>query len=248
MSRGKTAGGRQPIASLFVLAAMLGCGDRTEAPRSVASVDGVALAIVYDTSGSMAERVPDGTGHNSPKYEIATRALGQVVDRLEAFAAAPGGPRRLDTGLFVFRGMGAEAAVPFGPFDAGALRAWIKHAPPPNGTTPLGEAVRTATEAVLGSPLKRKHVLVLTDGENTAGPDPTATLPRLQAAAARAGTTFSVHFVAFDVDAKRFNAVKDLGATVVGAADERELDAQFEFILERKILLEDEETSPPTTH
>ena len=47
--------------------------------------------------------------------------------------------------------------------------------------------------------------------------------------------------MAFDVDAKQFNSVKKLGATVVGAADEKQLNTQLEFILQRKILLEEEE-------
>ena len=38
--------------------------------------------------------------------------------------------------------------------------------------------------------------------------------------------------------------VKKLGATVVGASDEAQLESQLEFILQKKILLEDEE--PPT--
>ena len=54
-----------------------------------------------------------------------------------------------------------------------------------------------------------------------------------------------MHFVAFDVDAKQFEAVKKLGATVVGAADENQLGSQLQFILQEKILLEDEE--PPKT-
>ncbi len=51
----------------------------------------------------------------------------------------------------------------------------------------------------------------------------------------------SVHFVAFDVDAKLFNPVKKLGATVVSATDEKQLNTQLEYILQRKILLEEEE-------
>ena len=53
----------------------------------------------------------------------------------------------------------------------------------------------------------------------------------------------AVHFVAFDVDAKVFEGVKKLGATVVEASNENQLNTQLEFILEKKILLEDEE--PP---
>jgi len=52
-----------------------------------------------------------------------------------------------------------------------------------------------------------------------------------------------VHFIAFDVDAKVFASVKKQGATVVSASDEKQLNSQLEFILQKKILLEDEE--PP---
>ena len=55
------------------------------------------------------------------------------------------------------------------------------------------------------------------------------------------GTVLSAHFVAFNVDAKVFDSVKKQGATVVGAADEKQLNSQLEFIMQKKILLEEEE-------
>jgi hypothetical protein len=94
---------------------------------------------------------------------------------------------------------------------------------------------------VLNSPLSRRHVLIITDGMNTEGPAPEQVMPSLQRQAEKQHATLSVHFVAFDVDAKQFNAVKKLGATVVGAADEKQLNTQLEYILQHKILLEEEE-------
>ena len=46
------------------------------------------------------------------------------------------------------------------------------------------------------------------------------------------------------MNANVFSGVKKQGATVVGAADEAQLNAQLEFILQRKILLEEEEAPP----
>jgi len=66
-------------------------------------------------------------------------------------------------------------------------------------------------------------------------------MPRLKQQAQEKQATVSVHFVAFDVDAKVFAPVKKLGATVVGASDEKQLNTQLEYILQRKILLEEEE-------
>lgn len=213
--------------------------------RLAAAEDGVALAIIYDTSGSMRDRVPDQNGGSSPKYLIANRALKAVADQIERAVTnnSAGASRKIVTGLFIFQGEHARAALPMAPFDAGALRDWASRFSTPAGNTPLGAALGVAGHAVLESTLGRKHILVITDGINTAGPPPAKVLPRLEQQAAQQGANISVHFVAFDVDAKVFDAVKKQGATVVAAADEKQLNSQLQYILQRKILLEDEE--PP---
>jgi hypothetical protein len=208
-----------------------------------ASEEGVALAVIYDTSGSMKEPVPDASGGTSPKYVIANRALLDVTKQLAAFTtnSATGSARKIQAGLFTFEGDHAREVVKFGQFDAKAFEGWAAKFSRPHGNTPLGNALSAATHAVLESPLSRKHVLVLTDGLNTAGPPPNVVLPKLKQQAADQHATFSVHFVAFDVDARQFAPLKRLGATVVGAADEKQLNSQLQFILQQKILLEDEE-------
>jgi von Willebrand factor type A domain len=212
---------------------------------SATQEEGVALAIVYDTSGSMKEQVRDRTGKPTPKYVIANRALEDIAARVGTFAtrAGPGPRRKVHAGLFVFEGGGARQAVKFGPFDGVALKNWAQRFSAPGGGTPLGNALKKAGQAVLDSGLTRKHVLVITDGINTAGPDPATVLARLKQLAEQKQSTLSVHFVAFDVNAKVFDGVKKLGATVLGASDEAQLNGQLEIILEKKILLEDEE--PP---
>jgi hypothetical protein len=205
--------------------------------------EGVALAIIYDTSGSMKEPVADASGASAPKYVIANRALLDVTRQLQMFVtnSASGAPRRIDAGLFVFHGEGAREAIKLGPLDTAAFKAFAGQFSNPHGNTPLGNALTAGARAVLNSPLSRKHILVITDGLNTVGPPPQLVLPKLKEHAAEKGANLSVHFVAFDVDAKQFAAVKRLGATVVGAADEKQLNAQLQFILQQKILLEDEE-------
>jgi uncharacterized protein YegL len=213
-------------------------------PARAAEEDGLALAIVYDTSGSMKEQVKDANGKLTAKYVIANRALDAIARRMEQFATNTGaGLRKISAGLFVFQGTGARQAVPFGPLDAPALQRWAKAFTNPDGGTPLGNALTAAADTVLKSGLSRKHILIITDGVNTVGPDPAATLPKARQLAQQKEALFSVHFVAFDVDAKVFAGVKKLGATVVGAANETQLNEQLGFILEKKILLEDED--PP---
>ena len=218
----------------------------TPAPLFATQDDGLALTIVYDTSGSMKEQVRDRNGKRAPKYVIANRALEAISKSIQAYATntSTGGPRTVHAGLFVFDGSGAKQAVKFGPFEPAIFQRWAQRFSAPQGGTPLGNALTDAAQAVLHSDLPRKHVLVITDGINTVGPDPAAVMPRLSHLAEQKQSRLSVHFVAFDVDAKVFDGVKKLGATVVGASDEAQLDSQLEFILQKKILLEDEE--PPT--
>jgi hypothetical protein len=205
-----------------------------------ADEDGVALGIIYDTSGSMHDAVRDAAGGSAPKYVIANRALIAVAKQIQAFAGSGAG-HKVQAGLFVFEGDGARAAVKFGPFDAAALEDFAKNFNNPSGNTPLGNALKAATKAVMDSPYSRKHVLIITDGMNTAGPTPAQVLPQLQRQAQDKQSSLSVHFVAFDVNAKVFDPVKKLGATVVSASDEKQLNSQLEFVLQRKILLEEEE-------
>jgi hypothetical protein len=214
-------------------------------PAFAADGEGVALAIVYDTSGSMNDAVKDQAGKSSPKYVIANRALVAIANRIQAFATnnPVGNARKINAGLFVFQQEKPQAALPFGPFNAAELTKWAQNFSKPNGGTPLGNTMSAAGLAVLNSGLTRKHVLVITDGINTIGPDPASLLAKLQQEARNKQTSVSVHFVAFDVDAKIFDGVKKMGATVVAASNESQLNTQLEFILEKKILLEDEE--PP---
>ena len=230
------------IPTLAVLAALASLWQGTG--RVVAAEEeGVALAIIYDTSGSMKEQVRGANGGLSPKYVIANRALTAVAKQIQAFAtnSASGTPRKIEAGLFIFNGESARQAVKFGPFDAAALEDFARNFSQPSGNTPLGNSLTLAGQAVLESPLARKHVLIITDGMNTAGPKPEDVMPALLRKAREKGTSVSVHFIAFDADAKIFNPVKKLGATVVSAADEKQLNTQLDFIMQRKILLEEEE-------
>ena len=67
----------QLIAVLIALA-VLGAS----ATSAAAADEGVAVAIVYDTSGSMKEPVKDEAGKFAPKYLIANRALVAIANRL----------------------------------------------------------------------------------------------------------------------------------------------------------------------
>ncbi len=198
----------------------------------------VAIAIVYDTSGSMNDSVKGKGASGEAKYLVANRALGAIVTRLETFAKT--GKRKLQTGLFIFQDKGSKEVVKLGPFDPAALRAWLAGFSRPTGGTPLGTAVADAAQALMKTKAGARHVLVITDGENTVGALPEVLLPKVRDDALKQSTPVYFHFVAFDVDARVFAGVKKLGATLVSAANEDQLNDKISFILEEKILLEKE--------
>ena len=205
-----------------------------------AEPDGVALAIVYDTSGSMKEPVRTADGKQAAKWVIGNRSLEQIVNRVEHFATNATSPKTIHAGLYVFRGTGAAEAVKFGPFQPQAMRDWVKSYRGPDSGTPLGVTIEAASRALMNSKFTAKHILVVTDGINTSGPDPVVVVPKINKASESKGSPIFIHFVAFDIDAKVFAPLKKLGVTVVGAVDEKQLSQQLEFILEEKILLEKE--------
>ena len=231
-----------PSVLVFTAALLLGPGLLRV---TAADDDGVALGILYDTSGSMKDQVPNSSGSTSPKYIIANHALKAIANQIQVFTTngATGDPRKVDVGLFTFEGEGAKPIVKLGPFDAAAIEKWTRDFNAPKGGTPLGNALRTVASSVLNSPMPRKHILVITDGMNTVGPDPAQVLPAINRSAEKKQSAVFIHFIAFDVDAKVFDSVKKQGATVAAAADESQLNAQLDFILQNQILLE----KPSTT-
>lgn len=199
--------------------------------------DGIAVAVVYDLSGSMKDSVPDASGKKAPKYIIAKRALLSVVDRIQQFADSAK-DKKLAVSLLVFGNDRVQQALPLADFKAQTFRDWAASAPDPNGGTPIGEALKVATAQLLASPLDHKHILIITDGENTVGAKPEKVLPDLRKQAEAKETFVGVHIVAFDVSAKVFEPLKKLDCTVVGAANEQQLNTQLNYVLQEKMLVE----------
>ncbi len=199
---------------------------------AVRSAEAIAIAFVFDTSGSMLESVKDANGAAAQKFEIGRKAMDSVVEKLSEFAKSSGKP--LEVSLFFFDGStGVREVLPLGKFDAAKLREVLPQRKDIAGGTPLGRATDAAAKSLAKSQAASRHVIVLTDGENTAGPKPEDVL-RGQSAPAQ------YHFIAFDVDAKVFAGVKQAGATLLFAGNAKQLNERLGFLLEEKILLEKE--------
>src|SRR5688572_13119454 len=115
----------KPVAFIACLALAAATANFT--PLLAAPGEGVALAIVYDTSGSMKDPVADSSGKATPKYVIANRALMAVAAQIQNYATNQSGtPKKVEAGLFTFSGSNARAAIPFGEFDAAAIQNWAQ--------------------------------------------------------------------------------------------------------------------------
>ena len=198
---------------------------------------GAAIAIVYDTSGSMRETVAVGS-KRAPKYIVVNGALNSIVDKVDAYAASG---NKVEAGLFRFPGLFTSSmAVKFGPWNAALFRKWLSKFRSPDGSTPLGDAILKASNAVAASPLDKKHVVVLTDGENNEGISLEEGVRQGREAAKKNGSAINYYFIAFDTFATQFAQVKADGAMVLSAADGPELQKGLTTIFTEKILLENE--------
>ena len=106
-----------------------------------------------------------------------------------------------------------------------------------SGGTPIGDAMVAGKRALDATGLSRRHLLVVTDGENTDGPEPDDVAGRHRCAAPPTERP-SIYFVAFDIDASRFNGVRDAGGLVLEAANARALNDTLDSLLRGKILIE----------
>src|SRR5678816_144710 len=101
---GTGRGGRmskQVTSRVLILAVALVAFFCNQGASVAAEEEGIAVAIVYDTSGSMKETVRTATGGYSPKYRIANKALESIVQRIQSFATNTSGgtPRKIYCGL-----------------------------------------------------------------------------------------------------------------------------------------------------
>ncbi|HVL68158.1 MAG TPA: VWA domain-containing protein [Vicinamibacterales bacterium] len=200
--------------------------------------EGLAAAIVIDVSGSMDDRVTEASGGDERKIDVARRAARDLVDQFARYAEEhPDEPVLLGIYEFSRRSNQPDCrpVMPMGPPDRGRADAALATLRA-RGGTPIGSAMIFAKRELDATALTRRHLLVVTDGENTDGVSP----QRVAAAIARRPNEErpSLYFVAFDIDARRFDRVRDAGALVLGAANARELNHTLDTLLRGSILVE----------
>jgi hypothetical protein len=200
--------------------------------------EGVAAAIVIDVSGSMDDRVSGEDGRRARKIDVARRAARDVIEQFASYAEEHQG-EIVNLGIYEFSRRNNQPdcrpIVPMGPPDRSKADAALARLDP-DGGTPIGQAMVAAKQALDATGLSRRHLLVVTDGENTDGFEPEDVAVAI---AKRPDTEKpSIYFVAFDIEARRFNGVRDAGGLVLPAANARDLNATLDTLIKGKILLE----------
>lgn len=201
---------------------------------------GISIVLAIDVSGSMAD--PPASG-GSEKYLQASAALTSIVDFLERFSAAEGKGMLLKVALIRFDD---DVDTPFGltvmnKDSFTALRAVV--ADPgtfePGGKTSLGLAIEWAAEILAQSGTIFKSTIVLSDGENTLGPEPADVLYGINNNRVDASTVdvpistrgTLVSFVGFDIDSSAFADLAELGARVSTANNQAQLESALTTLL-----------------
>ena len=200
--------------------------------------EGLAAAIVIDVSGSMRDSVPGENGREERKIEIARRAARDLVEQFARYAEEHKN-EPVQLGVYEFSERRGEddlrAILPMGPPDRAKAEGAIARLRA-DGGTPIGNAMIAAKRELDRTGLTRRHLLLVTDGENTDGFDPV----KVAAAINRRPELErpSIYFVAFDIEASRFDGVRNAGGLVLAAANARELNTTLDDLLRGKILVE----------
>ncbi|HEX7623344.1 MAG TPA: vWA domain-containing protein [Anaeromyxobacteraceae bacterium] len=201
---------------------------------------GAAVAILVDTSGSMRSAAP---GDGRPKHEVARQALEEVVSATDAFVE-----RRPDVPIkLAIYGFASSPWVvyPMQAYAGAAVKQALARLPGPGGGTAIGNALLEARPALYRSGAFRKHIVVITDGENTVGSAPDLVARDIFR---KSRGAVSIHFIAFDTSPAHFGFLSDVGGEVLAAQDASSLRLALKQIYEGRILaeaMEYGEAAPP---
>lgn len=155
-------------------------------PGLIAGTD-VAVSILFDTSGSMTEKLG-----NRRRIDVAKDVLTRLVTQTL--------PDGVPTALRIFRpgkkSCATQLLTPLGPLDGAEMAAQVRALKVAKGTkTPLG-AILAEAAGDLGGATGTAIVVLITDGEESCGGDPAASIQALR----DSGLDVRVNIVGFDID------------------------------------------------
>lgn len=203
---------------------------------------GISVVLAVDVSGSMSAP-PAGGG--AAKYQQATQALTQVLDVLERLTADSGQVVRLGLLRFHSEVEPVLEVSTLSPANLAGIRRRVSDPRTwePQGATAIGRAVEVGAEWLAQSGTILRSLIVVTDGENTEGVEPSWALSALyNNRNNKSSTDFPVStsstlvsFIGFDIGSGYFEPLGQYGARVTSASDQVQLARTLSNLLEADI-------------
>lgn len=195
--------------------------------------EGLAIAVLLDTSGSMSEEVSDKNQQMRPKLQIAKEVAQKTFDEIGRYSSE-NPDKKVEAALLRFSDS-VSVPVNMGKVDQAVVRTALEGVTA-SGDTAIGDAIVFAKKQLNQAGLKKNFIILITDGENTTGtpPLPVMEAMKLLPAEQQPGT----YLVAFDVRASVFKSLQEQGAMVLEAKNAVDLQAALDYVLYEKILVE----------
>jgi hypothetical protein len=198
----------------------------------------INIEFVYDASGSMGETVKDSKGKSQKKYIVANNALLSAATIIQGFSVTTN--RNINCGMWMLRGGSPVKVFDIDRFNINRFNSFCKNFDEPSGNTPLGLTIDGAACDILRKRTFKNYIVVISDGESNSGRDPHESIVE-KTNFANNEANLKFFFIAFDVNSSAFKSIKKLSnVDVFEAADETQLTERLSFIVEKKILLENE--------
>ena len=188
----------------------------------------------------MNDPVPEDPG--LPKAAVARAAVAAMLDETQQFTRThPDVP--VNVAILQFSGRDHVVTVlPMSRYDAAAIRTALDRIPHPQDGTAIGAALEAGCVAVTRAGMFRKHLIVVTDGENTDGPPPEVVGPDIWR---KSNGGVHLHFVAFDTDSARFGFLQGVHGSLLAAGNGASLRAALDQLYQQRILAESEADVAP---
>lgn len=193
------------------------------------TINGKAIAIVVDTSGSMEDSI-----NKEVKIESAKKSLQSILEDYREYAKEN---KEVKVGLFYFLNDKVRCAVPVNTFDYDLLNLNVNGLVP-SARTPLGISLAYAERELDKTGYLNKNIVLLTDGMSNIGMTPESVFESINKTNAAFGDSkTNLYIIAFNTDPTYFDDLKKQGATVYEAKDSAELSRVLkentELILEK---------------
>ncbi len=203
---------------------------------------GISIVIVMDVSGSMSE-VPKTGGPQ--KFIQAAGSLATVADYLERLASSQ---PDLKINAAVLRFSTTVSTVfPLTVLDAQSIQnlkaVCVSEQFLPRGNTAIGLALERGAEILAQSGTIFNSLILVTDGENTSGTDPEKVIEAIYENRNNRSTseypvrtsTQLLSIIGFDINSPKFERLHQLGARVMAAGNQSELEKNLKALLEADI-------------